>query len=111
VDNDAQNGEAGNLVAEESVGSVTIRIYSSPTRVKIPHPEAKPGTPGEQLDFEYRTYDFAGRSGRLDQSLHRPGALVSVSLATHRNSNLAVAALVARFPAGWRSGAFIRWVT
>jgi hypothetical protein len=57
VGNDAQNGEAGNLVAEETVGSVTIRIYSSPTRVKIPHPEAKPGTPSEQPDFEYRTYD------------------------------------------------------
>jgi hypothetical protein len=57
VDHDAQNGEAGNLVAEESAGSVTLRIYFAPTRVKIPKPEEEPGAPGGPSDFEYRAYD------------------------------------------------------
>lgn len=56
MENGAQNGAEGQLVAEEQVGAVTIRIFHSPNRVKILMKKSEEcGTTG--AEFEIRTYD------------------------------------------------------
>jgi hypothetical protein len=57
MENGAQNGAEGKLVAEEKVGSVTIPIFYSPNKAKIQKPESAEGENPGKKEFEIRTYD------------------------------------------------------
>ena len=57
ADNDLENEDKGKLVAEVAVGSVTIPIFFSPTRVKVSSSASPPDGAGNgEGKTEYKTY-------------------------------------------------------
>ena len=57
VDNDVENEDKGKLVAGVAVGSATIPIFFSPTRVKVSSSASPPDGAGNgEGKTEYKTY-------------------------------------------------------